>query len=147
KTTLQRNPAALLKFSLATPYGRLPGRSSGISSAARCRLTAHCHVRYARSQQMINERCDALRRDGNPCRAERPAGSRFCFSHDPTRAAEREAAETASLLQSREAQARREARRRVPRGTCCPRCASFDVNPEGKGMPESWTCRVCGHRF
>jgi hypothetical protein len=37
--------------------------------------------------------CDGVRLDGLPCRVARLPGSRFCFSHDPTTAREREAAQ------------------------------------------------------
>src|SRR5438034_7565911 len=37
--------------------------------------------------------CDGVRLNGLPCRVARLPGSRFCFSHDPTTAREREAAQ------------------------------------------------------
>jgi hypothetical protein len=94
-----------------------------------------------------DQACESLRRDGTRCHARALAGSRFCFSHDPARAPEREAALTRGVVKVRETFAARRARRQLVPGTFCPRCASPDVNPHGKGMPESWTCRVCGHHF
>lgn len=38
------------------------------------------------------KRCQALNRRGEPCGGYAGAGSVFCFSHDPARAAERKAA-------------------------------------------------------
>jgi hypothetical protein len=32
--------------------------------------------------------CEALRRDGEPCRSWTVSGSRFCLAHDPARAAQ-----------------------------------------------------------
>ena len=37
-------------------------------------------------------RCAATRRDGQPCAAPALAGGRFCFTHDPDRETERQAA-------------------------------------------------------
>ncbi len=37
-------------------------------------------------------RCAATRRDGQPCAAPAQAGSRWCFTHDPAKDAERRAA-------------------------------------------------------
>ena len=45
-------------------------------------------------------RCDGVRLDGRPCRVARLPGSRFCFSHDPTAARAREAAQARGPVSS-----------------------------------------------
>ena len=47
----------------------------------------------ARSDKRRRPLCDGVRLGGLPCRVTRLPGSRFCFSHDPTTAREREAAQ------------------------------------------------------
>lgn len=41
---------------------------------------------------MGEQRCEAQRKDGEPCRAPALPGSRFCFAHDPSRVEEARAA-------------------------------------------------------
>jgi len=95
---------------------------------------------------MIAEgRCEATRRDGTPCGARPLAASRFCFSHDPARATEREAAQAVGVVRGREGRAARRLGR-LPFRTRCPRCASRDAERNGE-PPKPWACRVCGYHF
>ena len=54
----------------------------------------------ARSDRRRQPLCDGVRLGRLPCRVARLAGSRFCFSHDPTTAREREAAQALGPVRS-----------------------------------------------
>ena len=50
-------------------------------------------------------RCESRRSDGEPCASPRRSGSLFCYSHDPTMAEERKAAQTRAVAGARDARA------------------------------------------
>ena len=54
----------------------------------------------AMSDKRRRSLCDGVRLGGRPCRVARLPGSRFCRSHDPTTAREREAAQALGCASS-----------------------------------------------